>query len=228
MVQGLSVRFCETPVGGLGVEIETSRIVVRSVVETDLEDITLLFQCPETMRFYANGQCRDEFHTRRRVMDVWIPRWARHDPRGGLCVFEKQPGSHILTFVGVVVLGAADESQGCGCAELAYVLKRECWGRGLGSEAVRAMLSGFALEVWRREYDYDGAPLRSIVATARCDNIPSCKILEKQGFVPDGMCEKYGSVRVSYRISIDELLIRAAGDVGVIQPPPSYAGYLDA
>lgn len=55
-----------------------------------------------------------------------------------------------------------------GETNLTYGIRRELWGRGLATEAVRAFLQ----EV----------PLRALVARAARDNLGSLRVLEKCGF----------------------------------------------
>ena len=64
-------------------------------------------------------------------------------------------------------------------AELGYVLNRAHWGRGIGTEAV-ALICGFAFETLK---------LHRLSARVIRENVPSARVLEKNGFVLEG-CQK--------------------------------------
>jgi [ribosomal protein S5]-alanine N-acetyltransferase len=72
--------------------------------------------------------------------------------------------------IGVVALW--DWDKGKRQAELGYGLAKECWGQGLGQEAVRAVL----------EYGFSSLSLRWVYATTLTANTRSIKMLERLGF----------------------------------------------
>jgi ribosomal-protein-alanine N-acetyltransferase len=61
-------------------------------------------------------------------------------------------------------------------AEVGYALARDHWGQGIGSEAVRAMLS----------FGFEQMNLHRIYASTIADNHESVHMLEKIGFVREG------------------------------------------
>lgn len=66
-------------------------------------------------------------------------------------------------------------------AELGYVLARDCWGRGLATEAVRAVF-----ETARALDD-----IHRIWATCDPDNVASQRVLEKLGMAFEGRLRRY-------------------------------------
>lgn len=57
----------------------------------------------------------------------------------------------------------------------------------------------------QEKYLINNQPFDRIVATARVDNIASCKILEKLGFSYKEKIEKFGAFRNSYEYKVPEL-----------------------
>jgi ribosomal-protein-alanine N-acetyltransferase len=87
-------------------------------------------------------------------------------------VIERTDNGELLGMVGTVTRGHA--------VELGYVLKREAWGQGYMTEAVRGVTHD-ALEtqrVWR------------VFATAHVDNASSHRVLEKAGFQREGLLRR--------------------------------------
>lgn len=66
------------------------------------------------------------------------------------------------------------------CAEIGYDLSKAHWGKGLMSEALRAII----------EYGFDELGLREIKADTLSENTRSVKLLERLGFRLDGIREK--------------------------------------
>jgi RimJ/RimL family protein N-acetyltransferase len=63
-----------------------------------------------------------------------------------------------------------------GCGELGYWLGEEHWGRGLATEAVRAVVP----------YAFEKLELRRLQALAYAANVASARVLEKAGFQLEG------------------------------------------
>jgi [ribosomal protein S5]-alanine N-acetyltransferase len=74
-------------------------------------------------------------------------------------------------------------------AEVGYWLGQECWGRGVGTEALRLFTA----------YAFDELGLLRLFALPFADNTGSARVLEKAGYVLEGIlkasCVKYGQPR---------------------------------
>jgi len=66
-------------------------------------------------------------------------------------------------------------------AEIGYDLARACWGQGIGTEAVRAIV----------RFGFERMDLNRIYANTIADNHPSVRLLEKVGFVREGTRRKH-------------------------------------
>jgi ribosomal-protein-alanine N-acetyltransferase len=148
-------------------ELETPRLVLRRAVPADAEAFHRLRSDPEVIRYRGRpALARAEADRRLLEIDAGIRdnahiMWAialREDPRMiGECLlfhWEKEDMR----------------------AEVGYELMVPYWGRGLVTEAVRAMLTfGFqAMDLHRVEANVDPA------------NLGSIRVLEKLGFVREG------------------------------------------
>jgi RimJ/RimL family protein N-acetyltransferase len=69
-----------------------------------------------------------------------------------------------------------DEKQG----ELGYWLGKEHWGQGIMTEAAKAVV----------DFAFKEIPLQRINTQAVIENIGSNKVIQKLGFVPEGMKRK--------------------------------------
>ena len=78
-----------------------------------------------------------------------------------------------------------------GKPSLAYWIGREFWGQGIATAAVRLFLRV--------------VPERPLFARVAADNLGSIRVLEKSGFIRDGMERNYASTRGS---EIEEFIFR--------------------
>jgi RimJ/RimL family protein N-acetyltransferase len=139
--------------------LETARLSLSLVRETDIESLVALERDPEVMHFLNGG---------RPAIEEGVDEGASFlMPRGGeddvWAAVETRSGA----FVGWFALRRVREGDG----ELGYRLRRDAWGRGLATEGATALVAmGFA--------DRDFA---RIVATTMAVNRLSRRVLEKTG-----------------------------------------------
>ncbi len=69
--------------------------------------------------------------------------------------------------------------------EISYDLNHSYWGKGITTKAVQAIVD-FALK---------NMNVQRVQATVAIDNMPSIKVLEKNGFKREGVMEKYGFLK---------------------------------
>lgn len=145
--------------------IETRRLWLRWPRASDVVSITSFASLPHVARMtaliphpYPPGEAE------RFVMK------ARADNASGsaltLAITQKGAGRQIIGLVGAHLATAPD-------MEIGYVLAPAVWGKGLATEAVKA-LADTVFSLTRAD---------RIVANARVDNLASRRVLEKTGFV---------------------------------------------
>jgi [ribosomal protein S5]-alanine N-acetyltransferase len=182
----------------LTVTLDTDNLHIRSVEEGDLDSYAALFGDKDVISKYATGQTKTREEMETRIKDTWVKRWHQKDPYAGLAVFKTATDE----FLGHVILGHGDAA---GQSELAYLFAKGHWHKGVGTEAVTAVVQEYAPATVEEGYILDGKPLEKITATARSDNPFSVKILTKLGMHKTGEEEKYGAVRQFFSIGLDEL-----------------------
>ena len=184
----------------LRVTIDTDRLHIRSVEpsEKDYNSYGALFGNTAVMEKYATGQTKTPEEIRIRINDLWVKRWREKDPYSGLAVCKNDTDE----FVAHVVLGHGDVP---GQSELAYLFMKNHWGKGLGSEAVTALVKQYAPATVKEGYTLEGKILETITATTRPDNPASVRILEKVGMHKIGEEVKFGALRHHFSINLSEM-----------------------
>lgn len=114
----------------------TGRLLIRPLSPADLPALAGILGDPEVMRYSVRGVC--DAAATGRFLDWCLASYAR-DGIGPWALVEKG-GTDLIGFCGIGQerVGEVEE------INLGYRLARSCWGRGLATEAVQAVLS-FAL-----------------------------------------------------------------------------------
>lgn len=95
------------------VQIETSRLLIRSVTEKDQSNFESVYSNPIVMNTYATGETKDSAYVQKRIA-TWVDRWNKGDPFSGFAVYEKESEE----FMGLIVLGHGDAP---GQSEIAFM-----------------------------------------------------------------------------------------------------------
>jgi len=91
-----------------------------------------------------------------------------------------------------VVVGAVNISPHAGADSIGYWIAREYWGRGIATRAVALMLAEF--------------PRRPLYATASATNLPSIRVLQKNGFAMISQCMTPETHRTVQRVTVTLVL----------------------
>jgi RimJ/RimL family protein N-acetyltransferase len=191
------INFFSDDNSGLSVTIDTERLHIRSVQSTDEEydRYAHLFGDQAVMCKVATGQTKTIEEMQSRINDVWVKCWRENDPYTGFAVFKKDSDD----FLGHIALG---HSGAPGKSKLSCLFHQAQWGKGYGSEAVKAVVTEYAPATVGEGYTLDGKTLEKIVATARHDNPASGRILEKVGMHHVGSEERDGALRHLYSMDL--------------------------
>lgn len=141
---------------------ETARLRARRWRAGDFADLMAVYGDADAMRWVGDGTAISPEDCRR-----WLcVTHANYARRGyGMCALEDRFGGAVVGFAGLVHPGGQTE------AEIKYALRRSHWGRGLATEAARALLAwGAATQ-----------GLRHVIATTDPENTASHRVLEKAG-----------------------------------------------
>jgi RimJ/RimL family protein N-acetyltransferase len=184
--------------GALSVSITTERLYLQSATSEDISQYGAVLRDAETMVKFGDGNPWDDAKVNLRL-GLWADRWKKNDPFSSLAVFKNDDNQ----FIGHVDLGHGDEP---GQSEMAYVFAKPLWGNGYGKEAVTAVVREYAPELVTRNYNLEGKPFTSIIATARNDNEASVKIIAHTGMKSISQSVMYGKNRHTFFIATSELV----------------------
>ncbi|MGK9147035.1 GNAT family N-acetyltransferase [Plantibacter flavus] len=149
--------------------IETDRLILRGHLLTDLDDLVIFHGDPEVTR-YIPWPVRTREQTAA-ALELKLAQTVVTSEGGWIVLAVEERSS--ATVIGEVLLKRADDAARTG--EVGYAFARSAQGRGLASEAVRAILElGFAT-----------FGLRTIVAQVELGNAASARLLARLGFVRD-------------------------------------------
>lgn len=149
-------------------KITTERLLLREIDEQDIDDLFEMDADPLVHKYIDNApiQQRSELlpvisSLREQYLTNGIARWAIVDRQSKECL-----GWAGLKFFDTELNGHS------GFYELGYRLKRKHWGKGIASEASRAVI----------EYGFTMLPTDFLYAITHPDNKDSIKVLTKLGF----------------------------------------------
>ncbi|HZT59774.1 MAG TPA: GNAT family N-acetyltransferase [Pyrinomonadaceae bacterium] len=185
MATALQDKVFEQPAQFVADEVETARLRLRMFTPEDLDALAAIAADPEVMRYIGAGKplVREEV----KYNLATIINGFRRRGFGRWAVVRKDSGA----FVGYCGLTRGQEEVG---VEIAYMLARDEWGKGLATEAARACL----------RYGFEKLGCDSIAALTRHENMRSRRVMERIGmrYVRDG--HYYGFDCVCYAISREE------------------------
>lgn len=147
---------------------ETERLILRELTHEDIQGMFLLDSDPEVHKFLGGNaiktikQAEETIEFIRSQYDtLGIGRWAVIDKKSGDFL-----GWSGLKFITGSINGKT------GYYDLGYRFLKRHWGKGYATEAAIASL----------DYGFKVLKLKEIFAIADCQNLNSCRILEKSGF----------------------------------------------
>jgi ribosomal-protein-alanine N-acetyltransferase len=147
----------------------------------DVADAFAIWGDPEVMR-YVGPHHEDQQRTHD-ALEAAMDAQSRH----GCCLWRLASSGRCIGVCGFHVYeGPGSQAPGTFWLELAYHLRRDCWGRGFATEAARACI------------DYGAGSLAAthIIALTAPENIASQHVLQKLGFRRQG--EQGDALRFMY------------------------------
>jgi [ribosomal protein S5]-alanine N-acetyltransferase len=156
--------------------VETDRLRLRELTEGDTEALHRIYGDAETTRFLGRtGRPTADLEGTGRVVSFV----RRHAELHGFSMWavDEREGEPVVGIAGLIwVEGHGPD------VEAAFVIRRDRWGRGYATEALRAAL----------RIGHDELGLSRIVALAYPANEPSRRVMEKAGMRADGTVDAYG------------------------------------
>ena len=142
--------------------LETERLLLREWTLEDIPRITEIYGSPDVMRHIGDGHALTPAETERGIRAT-LRRYRLHG-MGMLCI-ESRGDGRILGHCGL------QRWEGTLDVEIGFLLRRDAWGVGYGSEAARAVL----------DHGFGSLGLRRIVAIVHPGNSRSLALLRRLG-----------------------------------------------
>lgn len=149
--------------------LEGERLRLRGFRENDLDDFYAVHSDPVVNRYWSFAAWTELAQAR----DYFASAVGGRDATKMLCWALAERDSDRL--IGATTLFALNRAQGR--AEIGYALRSSHWGRGYAQEALRLAL----------EHAFDGLALRRVEADIDPRNVGSCTLVERLGFVREGL-----------------------------------------
>jgi len=166
-------------------ELETARLRYRIPRPPDLDAMLVLVGDPDVMKYLGVNPgtilTREEAKS---TLERMIEFWAEHG--FGRWVVTSKADDKLIGLCGFRLL---DDTP-----ELFYAFARASWGKGLATEAARALL----------RYGFEDLGFERIVAAVRPANIASINVLTKVGMRYEKEISHYGINAVRYLITRDD------------------------
>lgn len=179
--------------------ITTARMVLRAFAAQDVDPLHRVLGGEDVLRYFPNSKPPSREQVQK-LISFQLEHWENHGFGWWAVVLHE--AEELIGWCGLQFLPETGE------IEVAYLLGREHWGRGLATEAARVSL----------RYGFEDLGLERIIALTHLENTASQRVIEKLGmpFVEQaqyfGMaCRRYALARADYGRArvIDETAQRA-------------------
>lgn len=166
--------------------IETERLWLCEFIEDDAEAFYELNRDPEVTRYTGDLGAATIEETRESLRTRPIAGYSKHGFGRLACVLKEN--GQIIGFAGLKYLDELKD------VDIGYRLMKAYWGRGLASEAARAVLDD----------GFTRLGLKRVLGLVDPANIASVRILEKLGLRANGTAVCFGQTAVRYVIGMEE------------------------
>lgn len=142
--------------------LETRRLILREFEPRDADALARVIGDPTTMRFYPSPYDRAG-------IERWIARnRQRYAENGhGLWAMVLKALGEMIGDCGLT----AQQVDGVNEIEIGYHVRRDLWGQGLATEAAAAC----------RDWGFANLAVDRLISLIRPENLPSCRVAEKNG-----------------------------------------------
>jgi ribosomal-protein-alanine N-acetyltransferase len=158
----------------MAIILETPRLVLREMTPADLDFVAAMLADPEVVRFYPRCYSRQE-------AEGWVQRQLDRYARDGhgLWLAQDRVAGTPVGQVGLIrqIVNGVEEP------EIAYLIHRPYWRRGLATEAAAAV----------RDHAFDTLGKPHVISLIRPENRPSRRVATKIGLRPGPQTVMHGS-----------------------------------
>ncbi len=192
----------------VNLELETDRLLLRPLVESDWDLAVEMFTDPEVMKFVAEASSEENVaeemkaYVRRGAggrIGVWCVLCRQTDEKLGTAILLPMPIEEDDTDWSLLQEDRYPDVE----IEVGYILKRSAWGNGYATEACRRLV----------QFAFEETELDEVVAVTDPDNAVSQRVLRKCGLRDEGLRRAYAHVIPAFRISRQQWLEMQAASV---------------
>ncbi|MFA6119340.1 MAG: GNAT family N-acetyltransferase [Parachlamydiales bacterium] len=192
----------EIDFSGLFITIETQRLLIRSYENEDFNDCISLYGDEKITKFFDHGKPRNGEEVKKIIDKKGRKYFLAGKPFGLFSIFLKDS----MSFIGQIDLVPTKH---LGIAEVGFILNEQFHNQGLGTEALKAILTEYIDEInQNKSLKCIELPIYKIIATAHPQNIASNKLLLKIGMNLDKIQKRFGQPRFWYSYSPASLEIK--------------------
>ncbi len=157
---------------GIHIQLETKRLILRPMLQTDFDALLLIFTDPNVMAAFDHPPFTND------QMQRWLQRNLDHQHEFGYGLF-----SVVLKETGDLIGDCGPEQmEDMQAAELGYDFRSDVWSHGYATEASVAV----------RDYAFDVLHLPQLISLIRVDNLASKRVAEKVGMTLAEEFTRYG------------------------------------
>jgi RimJ/RimL family protein N-acetyltransferase len=160
--------------------LETPRLRLRELTPLDAPALFAVLGDAETMRWYPQP------YSRARVEEGIARQMERYRSGAGLLGMVSKESGELIGDCGLVW----QDVEGVLEPEIGYHVHRAYWGRGLATEAARAV----------RDYAFASLGCEHVISLIRPENLPSRRVAEKNGLTLQRTVFWHGFDHCIYRI----------------------------
>lgn len=174
-------------------EIRTPRLTLRSARPDDVEAMYAILSDERATRWWSTPPHETLDQTRE-----WLDAMIANGPDHPDFVVERD--GRVIGKAGFFAV-----------PDVGYILHPDCWGRGLASEAVAAVV----------DHVFGTSEVDCLTADVDPENIASIRLLERLGFVPTGSAERTWNIGGEWKNSLYYALSRTGRAATVAAQAPA-------
>jgi ribosomal-protein-alanine N-acetyltransferase len=146
--------------------LQTPRLILRSFIDGDLDEMSALMANRDFMRFSLGVFSREQ-------TAAFLEKVQARDGNGLPSQFAllSRPDERLIGYCGFFSQIVDDLEE----LEIGYRLHPDYWGQGLATEAARAV----------RDYGFDELKLPRLISLIHPENVASRRVAEKNGMTPE-------------------------------------------
>ena len=176
----------------MGAILQTPRLHLREITESDAADIYRLDLNPEVMKYVGRSSFDSVDACRLHIRNKILPVYQNH-PGYGVLLAEDRATKQFLGWFHMrpayLYRFASEANYAPGDFDLGFRLRQECWGGGLATEGSQALI----------KHAFRSDECQRIVACAMVGNSRSRRVLEKCGLREEATFEIPGYVETLVR-----------------------------